>query len=253
MKNRRQIFIVVLMVMSTISPLALQAQTVCQRITSALPQPSLPSWAKGPGWQAAIKWGKAGFNENALDTQEKKAFTAFKKKFTLAAIGAAVALALGVSGMRYYAYAKGAPERAQQEAQKQAQEKEVGMLQEARKNPNTFLSYGITTNNRDRVIAALDAGADVNQPREGIYPLQIAAMKGNQEAVQLLLDGGANADLAYKNLTALDYALAKKHEDLAPILLQKMTNKSQLEKTKKRKDISSDMKKAIQRRIDELS
>ena len=78
-------------------------------------------------------------------------------------------------------------------------------------------------------------------------------MKGNEEEVQLLLDGGANADLAYKNFTALDYALAKKHEDLAPILLQKMTNKSQLEKTKKRKNISSDMKKAIQHRIDELS
>ncbi|EKD48694.1 MAG: hypothetical protein ACD_64C00181G0001 [uncultured bacterium] len=89
---------------SSFAPLCAQneAPTWRQRAAqawAAIPRPSLPSWAKGPGFEAAKKWWNAGRDKSVLTKQEKRAFNRFKKKFKIGTIISAIII--GVSRRLY--------------------------------------------------------------------------------------------------------------------------------------------------------
>jgi len=97
------LMMVISVLISTITPLLAQPKeqsSFARRISRITPRSSLPSWAKGPGFEAAKKWWKAGRDESVLNNKEKRAFRRFKKKFTIGAIVTAVVAALGAE--RYY-------------------------------------------------------------------------------------------------------------------------------------------------------
>ena len=76
--------------------------------------------------------------------------------------------------------------------------------------------------NIDIVSALISAGADVNKIArwENSYPLRLAALKRNVEAVKLLLQAGACIDLMSKDKkTALQAAVLRRNTDLIQILL----------------------------------
>jgi hypothetical protein len=75
-----------------------ESPTLRQRALTAWrnrPNVSLPAWAKGPGFEAAKKWWKAGRNESVLSKKEKKAFNRLKKRVKIGAVVAAVAAFFG--------------------------------------------------------------------------------------------------------------------------------------------------------------
>ena len=85
---------------SSFAPLCAQneAPTWRQRAAqawAAIPRPSLPSWAKGPGFEAAKKWWNAGRDKSVLTKQEKRAFNCFKKKFKIGTIISAIIIGVG--------------------------------------------------------------------------------------------------------------------------------------------------------------
>jgi hypothetical protein len=97
------LMMVISVLISTITPLLAQPKeqsSFARRISRITPRSSLPSWAKGPGFEAAKKWYRDGYSAKNFSKEENRAFRRFKKKFAIGAIISAVLIALG--GARYY-------------------------------------------------------------------------------------------------------------------------------------------------------
>ena len=98
MKNRSLSLILVLSIaLSGATPALNAMQTIKRGIAKAM-----PAWTKGPGFQAAKKWWKAGRNVNALTPAEQQAFNTLKKRVAIGAIVAALTTLLGAA-LTYYA------------------------------------------------------------------------------------------------------------------------------------------------------
>ncbi len=115
MKKYISLSLVLSLGLATITP-ALNAITMKQRIAGAMP--SMPAWTKGPGFQAAKKWWRAGRKMNVLNPEEQKAFNNLKTKIGIGAIITAVVALLGTAA--YVTHRK------QQEKQRKESQQQTG-------------------------------------------------------------------------------------------------------------------------------
>lgn len=100
------------------------------------PRPSLPSWAKGPGFEAAKKWWRAGRKLSALDEKEKAAFKQLTKKVAIGSVVAVLSTLFAIS--TGYAYKREAKRKARKkELQKAMQKKPPSLIEQAEKKLET--------------------------------------------------------------------------------------------------------------------